>query len=82
MKKASVLDEEIKGKDLKSLLGIKTGVFRIKYNSKEEKFEIESIGLGHGVGMSQYGADYYAKKGMSYEQILQHYYPGTEIRQI
>ena len=82
VKKASILDEEIKGKDLKSLLGVKTGVFRIKYNSKEEKFEIESIGLGHGVGMSQYGADYYAKKGMSYEQILQHYYPGTEIRQI
>ena len=29
--------------------------------------------------MSQYGADYYARQGMDYRQILAHYYPGTEI---
>lgn len=36
-------------------------------------------GYGHGVGMSQYGANAMAKKGCTYEQILQHYFPGTRI---
>jgi stage II sporulation protein D len=37
-------------------------------------------GYGHGVGMSQWGALGLAQKGQSYEQILGHYYRGTELR--
>ena len=36
-------------------------------------------GYGHGVGMSQYGANEMAKSGASYREILMHYYPGTTI---
>lgn len=37
-------------------------------------------GFGHGVGMSQWGAHGLANQGQSYEQILRHYYRGTELR--
>ena len=36
-------------------------------------------GYGHGVGMSQYGANEMAKNGSSYEEILRHYYVGTTL---
>ena len=36
-------------------------------------------GYGHGVGMSQYGADAYADAGWTYQEILAHYYPGTTL---
>ena len=36
-------------------------------------------GYGHGIGMSQVGADTYANKGYSYEDIIKHYYTGVEI---
>ena len=37
------------------------------------------IGYGHGVGMSQTGADCMAKQGRNYEEIIKHYYTGVEI---
>ena len=40
---------------------------------------LQGRGYGHGVGMSQYGAQYAAKAGYTYEQILSIYYPGTTI---
>ena len=42
-------------------------------------WKIEGRGFGHGVGMSQYGAYGFAKKGKTYEQILRHYYTGVDI---
>ncbi|MFZ5686785.1 MAG: hypothetical protein ACOY9Y_01125 [Bacillota bacterium] len=41
-----------------------------------------STGYGHGVGMSQYGANGMAKKGKSYLDILTHYYTGVKLDQI
>jgi stage II sporulation protein D len=43
------------------------------------RFLISGHGWGHGVGMSQYGAQGYAQNGFTYDQILAHYYPGTEL---
>ncbi len=40
---------------------------------------VKGAGFGHGVGMSQYGAYGYAKHGFGFDQILTHYYTGTEI---
>jgi stage II sporulation protein D len=45
------------------------------------KWVVPGKGYGHGVGMSQYGAYGFAKKGRSYKKILGHYYKGVEIRQ-
>jgi stage II sporulation protein D len=42
-------------------------------------FIVTGHGWGHGVGMSQYGAYGYAKKGTDYEKIVLHYFPGTEL---
>jgi stage II sporulation protein D len=42
-------------------------------------FLFSGHGFGHGVGMSQYGAQGYALQGATYQQILQHYYPGTTL---
>ena len=43
------------------------------------QFLISGHGWGHGVGMSQYGAYGYAQRGWTYDKILAHYYPGTEL---
>lgn len=45
----------------------------------EAKWVIKGAGFGHGIGMSQYGAYGYAKKGTGYRAILKHYYSGTQI---
>ena len=44
------------------------------------KFVIKGAGFGHGHGMSQYGAYGAAKKGLSWEEILAFYYPGTTLK--
>ena len=43
------------------------------------RFTIRGAGFGHGVGMSQYGAYGFAKQGRTYDQILGHYYTGTQL---
>ena len=45
-------------------------------------FTFASLGKGHGVGMSQYGADYLARQGKDYKEILTHYYTGVKITKI
>src|SRR5215212_4298196 len=44
-------------------------------------YVVKGGGFGHGVGMSQYGAQGYAQHGWTYRDILAHYYTGTEIGQ-
>jgi stage II sporulation protein D len=43
------------------------------------RFVVKGAGYGHGVGMSQYGAYGFAKQGRTHEQILRHYYTGTQV---
>jgi stage II sporulation protein D len=45
------------------------------------KYVLKGRGFGHGIGMSQYGADGFAQHGWDYRQILGHYYTGTDIGQ-
>jgi len=65
------------GSKFRTMLGLKSSNFIIKFNS--DRVEIDCVGYGHDVGMSQYGADAMAKKGKNYVQILTHYYQGTAI---
>ena len=44
-----------------------------------KRWVIKGAGFGHGIGMSQYGAYGFAKKGTAYRAILKHYYSGTEV---
>ena len=45
----------------------------------DPSFTFKGGGWGHGIGMSQYGAQGYAKKGWKYSSILAHYYQGTKL---
>lgn len=61
-------------------LGIRSADYVIQYNG-DETWTITTYGFGHGVGLSQWGAYFYATiENMSYRQILAHYYPGTQIQ--
>lgn len=66
------------GKHLRELLGLRSTDFDIKVENGNVTFTTR--GYGHGVGMSQYGANGMAKEGYSYRGILSHYYPGTSIK--
>ena len=59
-------------------LGLRSTDFSIY--QENNKVIINMIGYGHGVGMSQYGAEGMAEAGYSYEDILKHYYTNIEIK--
>ncbi|TCJ05309.1 stage II sporulation protein D [Cytobacillus praedii] len=67
----------IKGKDIRELLGLKSTDFT--WERKGDKIIINTKGNGHGVGMSQYGANGMAAEGKSYKDIIAHYYQGVEV---
>ncbi|HHW46188.1 MAG TPA: SpoIID/LytB domain-containing protein [Clostridiales bacterium] len=58
---------------------LRSSAYTISYNKEEDKFTFVVKGYGHGVGMSQVGANAYAKSGWTFEQILKHYYTGVTI---
>lgn len=67
----------ISASKIRDEFGLRSLCFDVAYTGDE--FVFTCRGYGHGVGMSQYGADYMARQGFSWEEILMHYYPGTEI---
>ncbi len=87
--KRNLSDEEVKRADVngdgKVNIADAMGIYNIilgkgTEQEKEGTFEITTYGWGHDIGMSQVGANLYAKNdGMKYEDILAHYYPGTTI---
>lgn len=68
---------QIKGTELRSLFSLRSTAFELEYSDGLFRFTV--TGYGHGVGMSQYGANVMAKNGTDYTQILAHYYPGTRL---
>ena len=62
------------------MFNLKSTNFSIKLENDNIIFTV--IGYGHGVGMSQTGADSMAKQGKNYEEILKHFYTGIEITTI
>ncbi len=65
------------GTEFREALSLRSSNFDIDY--EDGVFTIVTYGYGHGVGMSQYGAQYMAEQGSSYEDILRHYYTGVEL---
>ena len=60
---------------------LRSACFEITYSADTDKFTFTTYGYGHGVGLSQHGANNLANQwGYNYRDILQFYYPGTEIR--
>lgn len=70
---------QISGVEARSLFGLKSTKFNVTIG---ENVTFDVIGYGHGVGMSQTGADSLAKESYSYEEIIKHFYPGVEIKNL
>ena len=68
------------GKKIQQLLDLRSNYFSIA--KVGDNVQIETKGYGHGVGMSQYGANGMAKEGYKYEDIIKHYYQDVEIKKI
>lgn len=73
-------NHEISGVEARSIFGLKSTNFEITKETEKVKFTVK--GYGHGVGMSQTGADTMAKQGSNYEDIIHHFYIGVEIKEI
>ena len=73
----TINDRKFKGTEIRTLLNLRSTDFEITIN--EYTVKITTKGYGHGVGMSQYGANELAKLGYNYEEILKHYYTGIEL---
>ena len=69
--KLKVSDKLFSGREFRRRLGLKSTKFKIILGSS---IKIITSGYGHGVGMSQYGANGMAKRGFDFEEILKHYY--------
>ncbi len=66
-----------KGTELRNTFGLKSANFLLNANPESVSFSV--FGYGHGVGMSQYGANTMAKNGKKYTEILSHYYTNIQI---
>lgn len=71
---------KFKGMDIYNKLSLRSSDFEIELLGDEVK--ITMCGYGHGVGMSQYGAQGMALKGYTYEEILKHYYQGVNLAKL
>lgn len=73
-------NHEISGVEARTLFGLKSTNFEISRDGNNIKFSVK--GYGHGVGMSQTGADSMAKNGSKAEKIIKHFYTGVEITEV
>lgn len=70
----------LKGTEVRSLFGLRSASFSVESTDSEVTFRV--TGYGHGVGMSQYGANELARQGKTWQEILQWYYTGVTISSI
>lgn len=79
VKEIRVGDKTTSGRAFREqVMNLRSAAFDIDYDGS--RFTFTTRGYGHGVGMSQNGANFYAKDGWSYTDILEHYYPGTQVQ--
>ena len=68
------------GTELRTLLNLRSTAFTLEDTG--DHIRISTKGYGHRVGMSQYGAEAMAQTGHTWQQILGHYYPGTNVVEV
>ena len=76
----NILDRTFTGVEFRNILGLRSADFDIE--KTDLGLNIITRGYGHGVGMSQYGANGMAKAGINYKEILKHYYYGIKIQKM
>lgn len=80
IKKIKINGTTFNGTTVAGKLGIRSDYFNISRDN--DTVLVTTKGYGHGVGMSQYGAEAMAKKGYTYDKILKHYYKDVDIKKI
>ena len=71
-------DTAFTGRQVREMFDLRSAVFTVVYRP-ESGFQFTVHGYGHGVGMSQYGADCLARQGKTYREILEYYYTGVTV---
>ncbi|SES10864.1 stage II sporulation protein D [Gracilibacillus ureilyticus] len=77
VKTATIADKTFTGREVREMLNLPSNDFTI--TRKDDHFVFTTKGYGHGVGMSQYGANGMALEGKNYQDIITYYYKGTTI---
>lgn len=72
--------KEFSGDEFRKALGLRSTDF--SFNIVDDTIHFTTKGYGHGVGMSQYGANSMAKEGKNYKEILEYYYKGIKVEDI
>lgn len=80
VKEIKVGSTTISGQKFRTILGLNSANFTIIFNNRS--ITVVCLGYGHDVGMSQWGANVMAKSGKKYNQILSHYYSGTQLEKL
>lgn len=80
VKKVKIGEEKLTGEEWRSLFSLSSDNFYIE--EYEGKIRMISLGKGHGMGLSQYGANEMAKQGKNYKEILRHYYRSAAIEKL
>lgn len=80
VKELTINGKKFNSSDIRNAFNLKSTSFTIKVTDDKVIFDVS--GYGHGVGMSQYGANGMAKEGYNYEDILNHYYKDCEIKKV
>ena len=70
----------LSGNQLRNLLGLRSAAFELERTHTGYTFYVR--GYGHGAGLSQAGADYLARQGQGFGEILTHYYTGAALTEI
>lgn len=70
-------DKTLTGEQIRNAFDLRSANFSVE--NRNDQFTFTVLGYGHGVGLSQFGANEMAKGGSSYKEILKHYYRGCEI---
>ena len=74
-----IVEATIKGKEFRKIFGLNSANFTLEV--LDDNIKIKCLGYGHGVGMSQWGANVMAKEGSKYDEILEHYFKGSKIEE-
>lgn len=77
VKTISVGGQSLTGGQIRTAFGLRSANFTLAHTNGQFVFTVK--GYGHGVGMSQTGAEGMARQGASYREILSWYYPGTKL---
>lgn len=75
--KLTIESQQFTGREIREKLELKSSDFTIEQNNEHLIFTTK--GYGHGIGMSQYGANGMAKEGKTYQEIVEYYYQNVEI---